>query len=255
MDNYVKEGSHLIRRVVALPKNGSTTYLYTLFSDNFTIFYRWLPDKTWETIDLSSSLVNITAIEEGTNVTITGSGTVADPYVINSLQTVDGSETIVQGAGDIEVTGAGTTGNPYVVDYSATIPVPTLRFVKVSLSAAQARTLFSVPIQAVAAPGVGKAIEVFTAAARLTYGTVAFDSGDDFDVACSSAGTSDSQYRLDPNFLAATTNKFQILQRKVSNNSPQIVENDPLVIRTSVADSTVGDSTIDVYITYRIIDL
>ncbi|MCB1711758.1 MAG: hypothetical protein KDH96_04540 [Candidatus Riesia sp.] len=285
--DYFKEGQHLIWRVVKLPKNGSTTYLYSIISEGFTKLYRWLPDKTWETIIVGGGIAESIEglIEAGTNVTVTGSGTQSDPYIISSQQdaegtpidpivgltatnvqdaleelksqidvivTPDGSETIVQGAGDINVTGTGTVANPYIVEYSADVPI--IRTVKISLTPAQVRSLGSTPIVAVAAPGVGKAIEVFTAMARITFGSVAYNGGGDLDVACSSAGASQSQYRYDPTFLANTSNNFVILQRKVSGASPQIIENNALVIRSG-SNSTVGDSPVDVYITYRIADL
>ncbi len=285
MDEYFKEGQHLIWRVVKLPKAGSTLYLYTIISENFTKLYRWLPDKTFETIDLAASLSNQTVLQSGTNVTITGAGTTADPYIISSLQdaagtsiaaisgitatdvqgaleelktsltAIDGSETIVTGAGDIEVTGTGTSGDPYIVDYDAILQVPITRFVKRTLTFSEVRALFTTPITVVAAPGVGKVIEVFTANANLIFNSVAFDSGGDFNVACASAGLDQSQYRLDPVFLASTANKFSILQRKIESGASQLFDNDALVINSNIANSTVGDSPVDVYITYRIQDL
>ena len=283
--NYYKEGSHLIRRVVKLPSSGSTNYLYTIIGKDFEKLYRWLPDKTWETIIPFGVSEGNTFLQEGSNVTVTGTGTEADPYIINSLDnqtaievpitaisglsadnvqsaleeiktlaeeaTGDGSETKVIGSGDISVTGAGTIGDPYEVSYSAT--VPTLRFTKVELSAEEVRNLGTTPKVAVAAPGAGKAIEVFTAASRLIFNSVAFDGGGDFDVASQSSGVSESQYRSDPSFLGATGDRFFVLQRKTSNAGSQIIENDPLVIRS--VDSTVGDSTVVAYITYRIIEL
>lgn len=80
-----------------------------------------------------------TKIQAGTNVTVSGSGTTASPYVISAgdtdqqvlaisgnnlsisngnsvaLPVPDGSETIVTAGTNVTVTGAGTTANPYVV--------------------------------------------------------------------------------------------------------------------------------------------
>lgn len=281
-----REGQYVINRVRKLPKKGSNIFLYAILDENFSKLYKWMPDETWEEIDIAGSIANTTFLQSGTNVSITGTGTSIDPYIISSLQDAsgtpitaivgltatnvqealeelktqveaidipDGSETIVQGAGDIDVTGSGTVGNPYIVAYDAAIQIPVIRFVKVSLTPAEVLALGTTPIVAVPAPGVGKAIEVFTAAARLIFNSVIYDGGGDFDVACLSAGLSQSQYRYDPSFLLANSNRFSILQRKVSGATPQIIENDPLVIRS--LDGTVGDSPVDVYITYRIIDL
>lgn len=62
-----------------------------------------------------------TKINNGTNVTITGTGTVANPYIINSSgSSVDGSETKINPTGtNITVTGTGTTVNPYIINSSA----------------------------------------------------------------------------------------------------------------------------------------
>ena len=62
-----------------------------------------------------------TKINAGTNVTITGTGTVSSPYVINSTNTVaDGSETKINQGGNITITGIGTTANPYIINADLT---------------------------------------------------------------------------------------------------------------------------------------
>lgn len=62
-----------------------------------------------------------TKINAGTNVTITGTGTVSSPYVINSTNTVaDGSETKVNQGGNITITGIGTIANPYIINADLT---------------------------------------------------------------------------------------------------------------------------------------
>ncbi|MEU3040243.1 hypothetical protein ABZ700_04665 [Streptomyces diastaticus] len=61
-----------------------------------------------------------TVVEAGTNVTVTGDGTAADPYVVNSAGG-DGVATSVEGGDGVTVTGAGTVTDPYVV--SAEPPV------------------------------------------------------------------------------------------------------------------------------------
>ncbi|MCC9686850.1 hypothetical protein [Streptomyces sp. MNU103] len=55
-----------------------------------------------------------TAIEAGTNVTVTGTGTDADPYVVSSAGG-GGVSTVVQAGDRTTVTGTGTAGDPYVV--------------------------------------------------------------------------------------------------------------------------------------------
>lgn len=64
-----------------------------------------------------------TIITEGTNVTITGIGTVGNPYIINSTDTTyDGSETKVTQGSNISITGNGTTATPYVINTTFSPP-------------------------------------------------------------------------------------------------------------------------------------
>lgn len=61
-----------------------------------------------------------TKITAGVNTTVTGLGTIASPYVVNSTDTVaDGSETKVTAGTNITVTGNGTIATPYVVNSTA----------------------------------------------------------------------------------------------------------------------------------------
>ena len=62
-----------------------------------------------------------TKVNAGSNVTVTGSGTTADPYVIAATggSAADGSETKVNAGANITVTGSGTTADPYVIGGSA----------------------------------------------------------------------------------------------------------------------------------------
>ena len=66
-----------------------------------------------------------TVVNAGANVTVTGSGTTADPYVIASLGgPVDGSETVLNAGANVTVTGSGTAADPYVIaSSSGTVPV------------------------------------------------------------------------------------------------------------------------------------
>jgi len=76
---------------------------------DFTVVPKALPDGSE------------TKITQGSNVTITGAGTTASPYVVNSsyvdtVTTVDGSETKVTSGTNTTITGSGTTATPYIVN-------------------------------------------------------------------------------------------------------------------------------------------
>lgn len=87
---YYKEGSHLIRRVIKLPNQGSGNYLYSIIGeDEFDFLYRWLPDNTWEEIPLTFGRGR-TYVEQGDNVILLGDGSEENPYIINAQVDVGG---------------------------------------------------------------------------------------------------------------------------------------------------------------------
>lgn len=62
-----------------------------------------------------------TKVNAGTGVSVTGTGTTASPYVVNSTITqADGTETKVNAGTGVSVTGVGTTASPYVVNSTIT---------------------------------------------------------------------------------------------------------------------------------------
>ena len=62
-----------------------------------------------------------TKINSGTNTTVTGLGTIASPYVINSTDTVaNGSETKINEGYNISITGNGTQSTPYIINADLT---------------------------------------------------------------------------------------------------------------------------------------
>jgi hypothetical protein len=69
--------------------------------------------------DGSDSITGL--IQEGTNVSITGSGTPGDPYVINALG--GGSTTYLTDGNGTHVTGSGSSGDPYMVNITGGRPV------------------------------------------------------------------------------------------------------------------------------------
>ena len=123
---------------------------------------------------------------------------------------------------------------------------------KVSLTAAQIKTGNSVPITLITAPGAGFAIEVISALYNFQYGTVAFDSGgSQFELKTDTAA---QKQMLSAAVLNGTTSLFSKFDSSYVA-ATQIVDNKALTFKLSGADATVGDSTIDLYINYRIITL
>ena len=124
---------------------------------------------------------------------------------------------------------------------------------KVSLSAAQIKTVNSVPVSVISAPGSGKVIEIVSAFLSFNYGTVTFDAAASFEVSLYTDTAGGRQYSTANNILNKTSSTIQTFDKDASTAS-QLVDNKAIFIDGG-DDSTVGDSTIDLYINYRIITL
>jgi hypothetical protein len=74
-----------------------------------------------------------TKLQNGTNTTVNGVGTIASPYTVNvTLPTPpDGSETKLQAGTNVTISGNGTTVTPYVINSSGTTPVDNRVFEKI----------------------------------------------------------------------------------------------------------------------------
>lgn len=77
----------------------------------------WIIDSDGDAVKISAVITGAeTQVNAGTGITVTGSGTSASPYVINTTITqADGSETAVSAGSNVTVTGSGTSGDPYII--------------------------------------------------------------------------------------------------------------------------------------------
>jgi|CXWL01.1.fsa_nt_gi hypothetical protein len=123
-----------------------------------------------------------------------------------------------------------------------------LLFVKISLTPPQIQNLNSIPVLAIAAPGANKAIRLVEASANLAFVLVAYTSS---TVTLTENGVASSQGVL-TFFLDSIASNFKSFSDQSLINN--VVNNSGLFIQAT-ADSLVGDSPVDVYISYRIIDL
>ena len=124
---------------------------------------------------------------------------------------------------------------------------------KVSLSAAQIKTISTVPVSVISAPGAGKVIEIVSAFLSFNYGTVTFDASFNFEVSLYTDTSGGRQFSTANNILNRTSSTIQTFDKDASTAS-QLVANKAIFVDGG-DDSTVGDSTIDLYINYRIITL
>ena len=125
--------------------------------------------------------------------------------------------------------------------------------VKATVTAAQMKAAVTgpTPHTLIAAPGAGKVIQVLDVNAVLTYGSVAFDFDDDLAIGTGTTG-SDGAIVHRTGFLDATAS----LGYSMPKGGGVAVANAALVLNKGAATTvTAGDSTVDFYITYKIVTL
>ena len=123
--------------------------------------------------------------------------------------------------------------------------------VKVSLTAAEIKTLGTTPISLIPAQGAGTIIQLLEhPTISLNYGTVSFDNNPLlFNFSAASVNLFQSL-----TFINQTSDRITLAERVLSSGSSSIIENAPLLIGGTDSVAT-GDSTIDIYLTYQVITL
>jgi len=121
----------------------------------------------------------------------------------------------------------------------------------ISLSAAQIKTLNSVPVDAVAAPGAGKAIEVVSASIAFTWVGVAFDHAFPQCGLKTDTAAGNQADGGDFTLTASYFTRFTIF----ATNDTSVVANKKLQITANADSAAVGDSTAKIYIQYRILNV
>lgn len=128
-----------------------------------------------------------------------------------------------------------------------------VKIVKISLTSAQILSCFTSPITAIAAPGAGKAIQMLKASCRTNYLT-AYATEANLNVICDTANN--PQIQLENVFTTTTANRIiNGIEFGNSTTNIQLVANKAILLQGASANPTGGTSTVDVYLTYRIITL
>ena len=122
-----------------------------------------------------------------------------------------------------------------------------LKRVKVSLSASDIQNLGTTPITAIPAPGVGKYIKIHTFDNNLTWGSTVFDATFLQLKYDGGAVIANGAFTLD---VVADTFQASSLESVYD-----ISANTEVVVSANADSIATGDSTVDVYITYEVIDL
>ena len=124
---------------------------------------------------------------------------------------------------------------------------------KLTIASADVLTLNTTPIEIVAAPGAGYAIEVISASMKMVYNSATYATNTSLELI--TAGATNSQASTVIKNSASTIRRFADATTLASATATQLVENAALNVTVASGDPTAGDSDITIYVTYRIITL
>lgn len=121
-----------------------------------------------------------------------------------------------------------------------------------TIPTAEVLTLNSVPVEIVAAPGAGYAVQVINAAFNIDFNSVAYATNTTLEVVTNTATT--AQVKCE---ITSTSNQFGTLSSAVIGNptETQIIENAALNVSVQTGDPTAGNSDIEIKVLYRIISV
>ena len=178
------------------------------------------------------------------NLFIQGSRNTIAPNLENiSLINSDGqtiTESNVSYFNDAKFIRANNTG----VIYSASLSIPT----------ASVLTLFATPLDIVAAPGAGYAIEVVAASFYSAFVSAAYATNTTMQLINDTATT--AQFDVLINYTVTNHRKFGTVALTAGGAAAtQIIENKSLKIKVASGNPTAGNSALNIYLLYRIITL
>ena len=124
---------------------------------------------------------------------------------------------------------------------------------KLTIASADVLHLNTTPIEIIAAPGVGYAIEVISASMKMVYVSATYATNTSLELI--TAGATNSQASTVIKNSASTIRRFADATTLASATATQLVDNAALNVTVSSGDPTAGDSDITIYVTYRIITL
>ena len=129
-----------------------------------------------------------------------------------------------------------------------------IKVVNLTVTTAQILALNSTPIELIAAQGAGKTIEIISASTKLVYVSAAYATNTNLQLLTS--GATNAQFD-DGKVLTATVSthwKFEALQ-PTSATDTQLIENAAVNVTVETGDPITGDSNIEIFALYRVLDV
>lgn len=222
-------------------QEGDDTGVVFTSSGGSVLYYEGLIESSTVLAGQTEALLKFDGPTLTTEVSVNDNGIVIlyDGVTAYTLPLADGT------AGQVLSTdGAG------VLDWVA---APIILEASVTIASADVLQLNSTPIEIIAAPGAGFAIEVISASVKVDFNSSAYATNIDINVVAS--GATQSQYQ--GNILEATvpTNRNLTPTTGLIASDTQIAENAALYVSVGTGNPTAGNSDITVYVTARKITL
>jgi hypothetical protein len=124
----------------------------------------------------------------------------------------------------------------------------------VSLTSTQIKALNTTPIQLVAAPGTGKAIQVLGVMGSLTFLTAAYATHTELDI-IDTTGTT-VLFKDTGTLLAATSSTVATIQMSIASNAANLVTaNGSVSVTVPTGNPATGAGSLKLYVTYQVITL
>jgi len=125
---------------------------------------------------------------------------------------------------------------------------------KLTIATADVLTLNTTPIEIVAAPGAGYAIEVVSASVKIDNPGAPYATNVGLELICSGA-TERQAVSLSALNASVTSVRRLAIDSTFTATDIQLIANADLLVKVPTGDPTGGDADITVYVTYRIITL
>jgi hypothetical protein len=176
----------------------------------------------------------------GSNITGTTNDTVYVPNL--NIGTVGGGT---------PVNNLGIDSDGYVVDSGVSI-----QEAKLVILSGDVLQLNSIPQQIIAAPGAGKIIDVINVVGKIDYGTTDYDTNTTLALKFTGATDNMVQEAGSSPFLSMSISAIKKITIPDGNiTDTQIIENESLYVTVNTGNPANGDSTITIYVTYKITTL